>query len=1113
MKKSNARGLAVLAFFWLLGSWAVREAVAAGGSSSTHGPELVLQSGHAQRVQSLAVSPDGKYLLSGSNDFSAVLWEIATGRQLRRFTGHLAGVVAVAFSPNVDRVLTAAGSPDNSAIVWEMATGRKIATIRDPNSSWIKAAAFSPNGLHVLTTPVEHYSATVIWDANTAARVRTLDGGSAQAVSSNESAVFSADGRYVLTGGSRFQARPSKGYVMLWDAATGELVRTFEGHQYGVTYVAISPTGTHAVSASQEYDKGKDLFELFLWDVSTGEKLRRLEGHTDWIYSLTFSPDGQRLLSTAADATAIVWDVQTGKKLHVLKSGDFTVYCGTFSPDGAQAYTAGSDHFIAVWDLASGKQTGSLELATGRMTSAAFSRDCKQVAFEHYPGGIFLWETETGRPPRRIGGGASGDAMAFTPDGRYLLGGSTYTPSLWDLANGREIYEFKAHHTKCGITAMAFSADGQQFLSGGHGLSDTPGSTDESKWFNELLLSDTATGGKLRAFDCPKDHLQFAALSPDGKRALSGQDHGQIVLWDATTGQRLRVLQERGDSPFVAAPVAFSPDGRQALGGSWDETAILWDAASGEISRRFQGHSGRVTALAFSADGGRILTASEDGTAVLWDAASGQKLQTFHGNGGHILQVAIHPNGRQALTYSKDWNVRVWDLESGLELARLMQVGAKGDWLVATPEGLFDGTDAARRQILFRVGGRLDVVPVDRFFQDFYRPGLLAEIWKAQRPLPKVELGKAAAPLVRIVSPDRGGKTPKVRIALKVDVIDRGGGIRGPWVVHNGARVIAPGPSQREGRTLHRTLEIPLITGENRLEVRAASEDGSWESEPASITLSYEEPQVQPELYVLAIGINRYAQETLNLKYAVPDAQAIADVFRSRAASIYGEGKIHVTTLLDGQATRKGIQAALDEAAKTVKSQDTMIAFLAGHGTTVGQRYYFIPHEFANRAERLDDDIKNQGLAGDVLSDGLGAVAALKRILIFDTCQSGGNITVQRTSRNPFAFRGALERLSRDQGIFTIAATAATADAQEVPQLGHGVLSYALLAALGAVEGGPLEQQPLKSLDGNVVGVREWFSYAQDKVPQLTKVYFGQEQLVGFSGQGNNFPVLPVKHQ
>lgn len=92
-----------------------------------------------------------------------------------------------------------------------------------------------------------------------------------------------------------------------------------------------------------------------------------------------------------------------------------------------------------------------------------------------------------------------------------------------------------------------------------------------------------------------------------------------------------------------------------------------------------------------------------------------------------------------------------------------------------------------------------------------------------------------------------------------------------------------------------------------------------------------------------------------------------------------------------------------------------------------------------------------------------------------------------------------MERLGRAQGVFTLAAAAATADAQELPQLGHGVLTYALLAALGGVKGGPIEGQALKP-QGDVVEVRDWFVYAQDKVPLLTRLFFNQEQLVGFSG-------------
>jgi uncharacterized caspase-like protein len=160
----------------------------------------------------------------------------------------------------------------------------------------------------------------------------------------------------------------------------------------------------------------------------------------------------------------------------------------------------------------------------------------------------------------------------------------------------------------------------------------------------------------------------------------------------------------------------------------------------------------------------------------------------------------------------------------------------------------------------------------------------------------------------------------------------------------------------------------------------------------------------------------------------------------------------------------------------------------------------------------MEDDVRKQGVPGDELADHLGGVPALKRVLILDTCQSGGALSVKRSGRDPFALRGAVERLSRSQGVFTIAAAAAGEEAQEVEELGHGVLSYVLLAGLKGVDGGPLEGQGIKPNNPDrVTDVLEWFSYAAGHVPRLTKKYFGREQDVQSSGQGNSFPVLPVE--
>jgi len=177
----------------------------------------------------------------------------------------------------------------------------------------------------------------------------------------------------------------------------------------------------------------------------------------------------------------------------------------------------------------------------------------------------------------------------------------------------------------------------------------------------------------------------------------------------------------------------------------------------------------------------------------------------------------------------------------------------------------------------------------------------------------------------------------------------------------------------------------------------------------------------------------------------------------------------------------------------------------------IGQRYYFLPFDFGRKAEQLEDDVRNQGLPADVISEALGSAHALKRLLILDTCASGGALAVASRSRSSASLRSAVERLARAQGVFTIAASAAAEEAKESKQLGHGLLTYALLAGLGAVKEGPLEGKRIEpSSPDQTVYVLEWFQYADGNVRRLSEQLFGSSQDVQTSTQGTSFPVLPL---
>ena len=201
--------------------------------------------------------------------------------------------------------------------------------------------------------------------------------------------------------------------------------------------------------------------------------------------------------------------------------------------------------------------------------------------------------------------------------------------------------------------------------------------------------------------------------------------------------------------------------------------------------------------------------------------------------------------------------------------------------------------------------------------------------------------------------------------------------MQGPWLFHNGARVLAAGQAEKEGKAVRQRFTVALVQGDNRLEVKAASGDGSWESEPASLTLRYEKPLDKPTLYVVAVGVSEYAQDSLQAQVRpAPTPRPVADLFQRRGkAPLPGRAGLGPCSTRRPPRTRSARRCSGPR--PRPGPQDTLLLFLAGHGALVGQRYYFIPHDFEARAGKgREDDVREQGLAADVLGDFLAGKAA-----------------------------------------------------------------------------------------------------------------------------------------
>jgi uncharacterized caspase-like protein len=269
-------------------------------------------------------------VLSGSEDNTVKLWDAATGREIRTFSGHSDSVTSVGFSPDGRQVLS--GSEDNTVKLWDTATGREIRTFSG-HSREVSSVSFSPDGRQVLSS--SHDRTVRLWEAATGREVRTFSGHSGYVLSAG----FSPDGRQVLSGSSGGEFDLS-GYVKLWNTATGREIRTFSRQSNTVYSVNFSSDGRQALSGSGDGT-------VKLWDVATGREIRTFSGHFSLVCSVGFSPDGRRVLSSSDDGTIRIWDTATGREIVQFASftdGEWIV----ITPDGYYNASPNGDKYLNV---------------------------------------------------------------------------------------------------------------------------------------------------------------------------------------------------------------------------------------------------------------------------------------------------------------------------------------------------------------------------------------------------------------------------------------------------------------------------------------------------------------------------------------------------------------------------------------------------------------------------------------------------------------------------------------------------------------------------------------------------------------------------------------------
>ena len=692
-------------------------------------------------------------------------------------------------------------------------------------------------------------------------------------------------------------------------------------------------------------------------------------------------------------------------------------------------------------------------------------------------------------------------ALALSPDEHYLVtvvGKNKLR--LWDLHAGREVALISSE--KSTIVDLAISPDSSTcvytcsdgsvyvwnfFLTTFQQIKNCPAS-DRVSFTPEGFVWLGGLRGEITLVNpVNNDVLLTQRVWKEGFSGLVSNTAGKVFL-ATTTG--VFVIDSRSGELLCkiqtsVPPTAVSCDANLLAWGDEDGLITVWDIDKNKKKKSIQGEEEQIASIDINQNVMRGLISNDEGEIYSVDLKTG-KMEILGSHDEKVCFSRMDKNAENALTASADGTCKLWNLES--KKLMLTLVSAVDGWLVVDEHGRFDGTQAALDGVDWEDGDH--VMNINNFSENYYEPNLIPRVMHSSEKLDEVisfSEGIHLAAKVNINGESGDSKKALIRVSGSDN---KGSGIRQLKLYQNGKRVPDElGQTVAEAKKnkfpqLVKEYSLDLAKGENKFSAIAIN-DEKLESAPAELVIQGEKTNIDSTLWVVTIGINKYAFADLSLDYARLDAQALYNYFNFKNdLPVVQKKMVH---LFDQKATRDSIINVFN-ALQYLPREDLVVIYMAGHGVIIEDKWYFLPYNITEASERA---VVQNGISTEEFKNKIENVGADRMLLLIDACQSGGALSPIKN----FIGIKSLRMLARDMGVHILAATDREQYAVELKALGHGVFTYSLLEALNG-----------KAADQNgKITVRNVMKYVEREVPALSQKYANYAQFPISHSRGHDF--------